>query len=358
MRDNRKTLVILSPGFPKNEADTTCLPAQQSFVRSLKNNFPSLKIIVLAFQYPFSQTTYSWYDIDIIPFDGRDKARFNRILTWIRVWKKLKLLNRDNNIVGLFSFWSSECALIGKYFANRHGLKHHTWILGQDAKKNNRYVRWLRPAPDDLVAMSDFLAKEFRKNHSIQPAHIIPNGIDVSLYGPAVLKRDIEILGAGSLIALKQYEIFIEVVGELTKELPRLNAIICGEGPEKNNLQSLINKLHLGKNILLPGKKSHPEILQLMQRSRIFLHTSSYEGFSTVCLEALYAGARVISFFKPMAAWINHWYLVHDKKEMAEKILELLNDPQIDYRPVLPYSMDESAKAVMRLFDYNETAIS
>jgi glycosyltransferase involved in cell wall biosynthesis len=357
MADKTRTLVILSPGFPKNESDTTCLPAQQSFVRSLKNNFPTLKIIVIAFQYPFLKTEYTWNDIEVIPFGGRDKGGVDRLFLWLRVWKKLQRLNRDNNIIGLFSFWCTECALVGKYFASRHGLEHYTWILGQDAKKDNGYVRWLRPRREELVAMSDFLAKEFFTNHSVRPKYIIPNGIDPSLYTNENFKRDIDVLGAGSLIGLNQYEKFIEVINELTKELPDLQSVICGDGPEENNLQMLISKLQLGKNISLAGKKTHPEVLHLMQTSRIFLHTSSYEGFSSVCLEALYAGARVISFFKPMAAWINHWYIVHDEKEMVEKTLEILHDPDIDYKPVLPYSMQDSVKAVMKLFDYNEAAI-
>jgi len=46
MKD-KQTLIILSPGFAANEEDTTCLPAQQSFILTLKKNFPSLNIIVI-----------------------------------------------------------------------------------------------------------------------------------------------------------------------------------------------------------------------------------------------------------------------------------------------------------------------
>jgi len=357
MIDKRKTLVILSPGFPQNEADTSCLPAQQSFVKSLKNNFPSLKIIVLSFQYHLPGTIYTWYDIEVIPVGGRDKTKLQSVWAWSFAWKKLKQLNRNNDIIGLFSFWCTECALLGKYFAGRNGLRHFIWILGKDAQKNNQYVRWLRPEAQDLVAISDFLAKEFHRNHLVKPQHIIPNGIDTAQYAAVPEERDIEILGAGSLIDLKQYEVFIEVVSELRKKLPLINTMICGEGPEKNNLQSLISKLQLEKNILLEGKKDRPELLWLMQRSRIFLNTSLHEGCSSLCLEALYAGASVISFFKPMAAWIKHWHIVNNKEEMVERILEILNDPDIDYRPVLPYSVSDSARAVMKLFDYDEKVV-
>ena len=55
-----------------------------------------------------------------------------------------------------------------------------------------------------------------------------------------------------------------------------------------------------------------------MQRTKIFLHTSSYEGFSGACLEALYAGAHVISFCEPMKQKIDHWHIVKDEKEMLD----------------------------------------
>ncbi len=88
-----------------------------------------------------------------------------------------------------------------------------------------------------------------------------------------------------------------------------------------------------------------------MQRCKIFLHPSAYEGFSTVCLEALYAGAHVISFRRPGHQLLEHWHVVCTPQEMLEKALELLEDPLTDYHPVFPYSMEDNAAAVMQLFN-------
>ena len=52
---NKEILIILSPGFPESEADSTCLPMQQQFVRALKEMHPELDIVVLTFQYPYHQ---------------------------------------------------------------------------------------------------------------------------------------------------------------------------------------------------------------------------------------------------------------------------------------------------------------
>jgi hypothetical protein len=59
MKNSKKTLVILSPGFPANEMDSTCLPAQQALVQVVEYPVSPSKIIILAFQYPFTNTQYN-----------------------------------------------------------------------------------------------------------------------------------------------------------------------------------------------------------------------------------------------------------------------------------------------------------
>ena len=100
------------------------------------------------------------------------------------------------------------------------------------------------------------------------------------------------------------------------------------------------------------GMVDHATVLQTMQRAKILLHPSSYEGFGTVCVEALYAGAHVISFVQPMHHTIKNWHIVTTKEEMQTKALEILQS-DIKYEPVLVYSMDEIAKKVMHLFGYS-----
>lgn len=351
MKQGDQTLVILTPGFPGTEADSTCLPAQQLFIKALNNNFRDLNIIIVTVHFPFVVSEYEWYGNKVIPMNGRNRSKIFKLFLWVRTWKALKKIKRENNIVGLFSFWCTECSLIGKYFGKQHDIKHYSWILGQDARSGNRFIKWIRPGAENLVAMSGFLAAEFYKNYGIKPDHIIPNGIDVSAYPVHHPERDIDILGVGSLILLKQYDVFIQIIKELSYQIPAVKTVICGKGPEENNLQSLIRELSLQSNILLAGEKPHGEVLQRMCRARVFLHTSTYEGFSTVCLEALYAGAQVISFCDPMVGRIKNWHIVNNKEEMLALALKILRDPNMVYEPVFPYSMDDSAKKVMKLFN-------
>lgn len=350
MENKSNTLVILTPAFPARESEDTWVVSQQLFVKTAKKIFPGLHIIVLSFFYPYHDSPYVWNTIPVLPFDGMKKRKLKRVLLWRQIWKKLKIINYENKIVGIFSFWCGECALIGRYFARSNGLTHLIWICGQDARATNKWIKIIRPQADELVAMSQFLAREFFKNHKIRPGYIIPNGIEPGMFSNVLKQKDIDILGAGSLEIPKQYNVQVKVVASLQKSYPEIKSLHAGMGPEKENLQALVRELKLERNFSLLGVKTHPEVLELMQRTKLFLHPSLYEGFSTVCLEALYAGAHVISFCHPGEKAIPHWHVADNLEHMKAIAEKILMDPGTDYQPILVHTMNESVREVIKLF--------
>jgi glycosyltransferase involved in cell wall biosynthesis len=381
---NRKTLIILTPAFPANESEeeSIWLPAKQSLIRALNRNFPELELIILTFQFPVSRDRYTWNGNLVIPFSGENKGGIRNWLVWLNVVKTLFQLKRgkriklkgekytnrkkEKHIIGLLSFWCAECSFIGHYFSKLYRLKHYCWICGQDARPWNRFVKRIRPAPSELVAMSDFLLNEFQKNHGIRPAYLIPDAIDTLLFDKDNDKdedrndqdedneeRTIDILGAGSLSPLKQYDVFVEVVAAIKEQLQSVKAILCGDGSERGKIEEKVEALGLEDDLRLTGSVPQKEVLRLMKRTKFFLHTSNYEGFGNVCIEALYAGAHVISFTKPMDQNIPHWHIVSTKEEMIARALELLRDDHTVYSSVLPFDMNDSAKQFMKLFQYD-----
>jgi glycosyltransferase involved in cell wall biosynthesis len=344
------TLIILTPGFAETEADSTCLPMQQSFVKALKENYPALKIIVLSFQYPYFTKTYTWFGITVMSFNGQNKGGLARLLLRRKINAALKKIHYNNTIIGMLSFWYNECARAGKNFADKNNLKHFCWILGQDARQGNRYPEILKSEAGRLIALSHFLQTEFEKNYGIRPAFVIPPGIGSTQFGATAKEKNIDLLAAGSLIPLKQFEIFIELVAEIKKQIPAVKALLIGTGPEKDKLKVLIEKYRLQSNITLTGELPYPEVLEWMQHTKVFLHPSLYEGFSGVCQEALAAGAYVISFCKPMKADIEHWYIAANKEEMKNMALKILQNPHPDFKSIIPYSIQDTTKKMMELF--------
>ena len=229
--NRRKTLVILTPGFPENEADTTCVPPQQVFVKALKETYPQLNVVVLTFQYPFFSAVYDWYEVKVISFGSKHSNKIFRLMTNMRVWATLYKLNREEQLIGLLSFWFGKCAYAASRFAKVYQLKHYSWILGQDARAGNKYFQKIKPEGESLIALSNFITREFSKNYGVTPAHLIPVGINASLFSETSTHRDIDILGAGALIPLKQYKIFLGIIKSLKIVHPTIKAVICGDGP-------------------------------------------------------------------------------------------------------------------------------
>lgn len=343
------TLIIISPGFPSNEHDSTCLPARQMFVAGLKKQFPHLPVIVLALQYPFEEKAYEWKGVQVISFNGRNRGRQHRLALWLSVWRRLQAIRRKNSITGILSFWLGECALVGKIFSRRYGIPHFTWLLGQDAKAGNRYARLVKPAAGELIALSDFIADTFEKNYSTRPLHVIPVGIDTGMLLLKTQERSIDVMGAGSLIPLKRYDVFIKVIHSLAAKNPGIRAVICGDGEQRQTLQQMVRQLGLEKNISLAGEVPHESVFEMMQRSRVFLHPSSYEGFGSVCAEALYAGAQLVTCGSPMHELPLQWHLAAGETQMIHTTDQLLSGVQ-HAESILPFTSTDIAARVMQLF--------
>ncbi|HWB28519.1 MAG TPA: glycosyltransferase [Chitinophagaceae bacterium] len=345
------SLIILSPAFPGNESEeqSPWLPAQQSLLRCLNANFPHLQITIIAFKFPLDKREYSWFGNRVIPLGGGLVKGWRNVHIWYRAFRVLRKLKKSGNITGIISFWCNECCLAGSYFSRWHNVKHLCWICGQDAKKENKFVRLIKPKSKELVAMSDFLMEEFSKNHFIRPKYLIPDGIETTLFPVQQQERDIAILGAGNLVPLKRYNIFIEVVTAITNKHPLIKVVLCGGGSEERALEKQAVDAGLQNTVMFTGLIPHKTVLSYMQRAKVFLHTSEYEGFGNVCIEALYAGAHVISFTRPMNRDIPHWHTVSAKEEMISKAMEILENEQTNYTSILPFDMNDSAKKFIEI---------
>jgi glycosyltransferase involved in cell wall biosynthesis len=97
----------------------------------------------------------------------------------------------------------------------------------------------------------------------------VPNGIDKRAFIDKEFKKNIDVSGAGSFIALKKYDIFISVVKKLKEKIPSINAVMCGAGPELVKLKQLAEKLELNNNISFAGEL-HYGIYLIVHRFDIF----------------------------------------------------------------------------------------
>jgi colanic acid/amylovoran biosynthesis glycosyltransferase len=134
---------------------------------------------------------------------------------------------------------------------------------------------------------------------------LLPMGVDTSFFIPNEnqhKQENIQLLSVGRLVKWKCHELGIQVVKNLIKEGFSLKYFIIGDGIERQNLERLIEILHLKKNVKMLGARNQSEVKKWMQESDVFLMTSAYddsgrrETQGVVTAEAQACGLPVVAF--------------------------------------------------------------
>lgn len=157
---------------------------------------------------------------------------------------------------------------------------------------------------DGIVAVSEGVAADLARTSGIDPHHI------QVIYNPVVTAELLQkkeaslddpwfrpgeppvILGVGRLTAQKNFALLIEAVAVVRKSRA-VRLLILGEGEDRRELESMVNRLSLNQEVRLPGFVPNP--YPYMVGASLFVLSSSWEGLPTVLIEALFCGARVIA---------------------------------------------------------------
>ncbi|RYY86049.1 MAG: glycosyltransferase [Chitinophagaceae bacterium] len=341
MSPRRNILVLITPGFASSEAESSCLPLQQALVRAWQRVAPWLDVRVLALHYPFQEGTYAFSGATVHAFAGRNRGGLARWKRRGNVLRTLAKLKREHNVRGIVSCWYGEAAALGSAFARRHGVPHFCWLLGQDARAANDWPRRLRLREQELVALSQTVRDECAMAHGVRPAHVITPGVDAHVSSESIERREL-LVGVGSLIPLKRWPVFLQVVSMLKERHPSLEAVLIGEGPELADLQRQAKMLRLEGVVHFTGALPHEQVLQWMRKARLLIHPSEYEGYSGVCQEALTQGTPVVSFCSPGATLPGGWFAVDSVEAMTKRASSLLMQPC--GIPAQGFPVDETAK--------------
>ncbi len=344
MSKKNKHIVILTPGFPENETDTTCIPALQIFVKALQE-LSGYDITVVSLHYPKKKSAYHWNGIPVYALGG--SSVISKMLLWHKVYCLLKQIHRNKSITTLHSFWLGECALVGHWFCTKNKISHLTTLMGQDALKGNKYAKILPLKKMQFISLSQFHQKTFLDNYKIK-TEMIPWGINPKDFLHSTEKM-IDIIGVGSLISLKNYDLFIDVITEISKT-KAIKAVIIGDGILRKKLQEKIQFLHLENVIELKGKLDYNETLNYISQSKILLHTSDYESFGLVFAEALQSKTMVISKNTGCAFETQNWTIANTKTEMIEACEKMLSKSfsEVEKNPFL---IEKTVEHYLKIYD-------
>lgn len=103
------------------------------------------------------------------------------------------------------------------------------------------------------------------------------------------------LLSAGRLVPWKGFRTLITLMAEIKRDMPNAQLFVIGSGPEAESLKTYVHEKSLGECVRLVGSVSHGVLWRYLRASDVFLLNTAYEGFSHQLIEAMAAGAPVVS---------------------------------------------------------------
>jgi glycosyltransferase involved in cell wall biosynthesis len=344
--NSTKHILFLVPGFPSDENDFNCIPPLQEFLISFISSYPHVKFTMISLHYPYHRKNYNWNGIRIIPLGGKDR-RIKKPFLWYNLIKYAKAVNKESKIDTIHSLWIGECALLGNILSNKFKCKHICTLMGQDVKVSNRYLRFLINKKIEIIALSHNQADQFFQITNRKADGIIHWGIDDQKFENP--ERDIDLLAVGSLIPLKNYSLLIKLIAELKNTYPNLKCKLIGTGPELSKLKNLAKEKGISENIEFTGLLSRREIFKLMQKSKIFVHPSTFEGSGYVFAEALVNGMNIVSFNVGYAQPHSKWFIANDELDFINIVQKLLA-ASLDYNPINLFPLSETVEQYASIY--------
>ncbi len=352
--DSPRHIALITPGFPRDEEDTSCIPPLQIALRRLRQRRPDIRVTVSALHYPDTLHSYRWHGFEVLPAGGANRPLPLRLPALARVSNAICRRHAKDPFDAVHALWLSDTAMVGWWAARRMGLPLIVTVMGQDARPTNRWLKVLPLRSARLTAVSERASAEL--GHSIGRAAdvVIPWGLDPpGTEPPGWNDRTIDLLGVGSLTENKDYGVLIRTAAELARSGRECRAVLIGEGQQRPALEAMVARLGVTDRVRFEGQLSREEVLERMSRSKILIHPARYESFGFVFSEALASGMTVLS--RPVGAAIAgpRWRLCDSTASFESACRETLDHPP-GTQAMTVFSEDRTADALAELYDSQE----
>jgi glycosyltransferase involved in cell wall biosynthesis len=177
---------------------------------------------------------------------------------------------------------------------------------------------------DLVAAQTEYQSLMLRENHAIES--VVLNMMVEPPRSGAPVDKDIDVLWVSNFRALKRPELALE----LARQLPQVQFLLAG-GPMPGSetyyedVRAAAARL---PNVKMQGAVRYADSGKLFDRAKIFLNTSSIEGFPNTFLQAWIRGVPVVSFFDPdsLVQRLQLGHIANSVDEMREAIRSLLED--------------------------------
>ena len=208
------------------------------------------------------------------------------------------------------------------------------------------------PHSDACTAITEFCAQDLRDSIHRAPTHILPVGVNTSLFTPPAARSNHVpvVLFAGTMIERKGPQHVIEAAARFPNATFRL--VGAFRGAFVRTLEERVRQLKL-QNVIFDGPRSQPEMIEIMRQSDVLLLPSRLEGIPKVTLEAAATGLPCVVFRDYQTPSVVHnvtGFQVATLDEMLDAVGKLISDRFLRER------MGSAARAHVAQFDWDLVA--
>jgi asparagine synthase (glutamine-hydrolysing) len=230
-------------------------------------------------------------------------------------------------------------------------------LTGNSSAGNADYAQWIGVDPQTVTLIPNAIDFEpFDQIKSCQPRESLRHDLGADPATPVIL-------GVFRMSEEKRPLLFLDIVAEVLKQCPGMQAWMVGSGPLEWAVNDRIAELGLGDCVKLLGRRS--DIPTLMVSADLLLLTSAFEGMPNVVVEAHAAGLPVVASNVGGVADIvidgQTGYVVSadDPTPFADACVRLLTNPKLRQsqgihaaeRARAHFSIEAMARHYWQLFD-------
>ena len=193
----------------------------------------------------------------------------------------------------------------------------------------------------DLTIVNSIVVKnKFKKFYNVKSVHIYNplNKLKIlslskkKIKNPFTNKGSLKIIMVGRLSIEKDHITFLESLNIVSKKT-KVEAIIMGNGDQKDNIKNMIKKYNLQKEVKMIGFKNNP--YPYIKNSDILVLSSLHEGLPNVLIESAALKTFIVSSnceTGPKEILLNGkagaLFKVGDYRQLANKIIYYKNNKQ------------------------------
>ncbi|MCB1700822.1 MAG: glycosyltransferase family 4 protein [Halioglobus sp.] len=158
---------------------------------------------------------------------------------------------------------------------------------------------WVKPSLEKatcLVVPSGFLQQVF-SDFGVASS-VIPNIIDPDIFHPApapVARAHFTIVITRNLEAIYGLDTAIRAVAIVREAVSDVKLKIAGSGPQREELQALVDALGLGDTVVFLGRLGRAEVVDLYHNADVMLNPTRVDNMPNSVLEAMACGLPVVS---------------------------------------------------------------